>query len=137
MRPDGALFIPGRRIKHIWKSENAPYTVLSQDPRANSSGSHGGASSFKFQSTLCARLAETSKVEVASTFWEDKKPSHHELDAAYRQNRMATAASLRQLYTLNVRAPVFGLVFAEGIVQAHVDWCNDRDQRFVCFVRSS
>ncbi|TFK83666.1 hypothetical protein K466DRAFT_602670 [Polyporus arcularius HHB13444] len=129
VRPDGSLFIPGHRIKHLWESENAPFNVLCQSPKANSSGSHGGASSFKWQSTLSARLADTSKIEVASSFWEDKKPIHHELGAAYRQNRMATTAALRQLYALNVHAPVFGLVWSEGTVRAHVDWWND-DEHF-------
>ncbi|KAI0767691.1 hypothetical protein C8Q74DRAFT_1281756 [Fomes fomentarius] len=31
---------------------------------------------------------------------------------------MSTAAALRQLHTLNVNAPVVGLVFAEGIASA-------------------
>ncbi|RPD82069.1 hypothetical protein L226DRAFT_556047 [Lentinus tigrinus ALCF2SS1-7] len=129
-RPDGALFIPSHRIRHLWDSEDAPFCTLCQNPRANNTGSHGGSSSFKWQSILSARLDETSKIEVASAFWEDKKPIHHEMDAAYRQNRMATTAALRQLHALNVRAPVFGLVWSEGTVRAHVDWWNDDNRHF-------
>ena len=87
--------------------------------------SHGGRSSFRYQTTLCARLPDQPCFELASTFWEDKKPVLDELDAAKRQNRMSTAASLRQLHYLNVRVPVFGLVFAEGAVQAHADWWEE------------
>ena len=63
--------------------------------------------------------------------WEDKKSMEGGFDAAYRQNRMSTAASLRQLHYLKVRAPVFGLVFAAGAVQAHTDWWTDGEDGIV------
>jgi len=48
-------------------------------------------------------------------------------DTALRQNRMATAASVRHLNSFQVQAPVFGLVWAKGRVVAHVDWwAHDR-----------
>lgn len=50
------------------------------------------------------------------------------LEDAYRQNRMSTAAAVRHLHSLHVQAPVFGLVWSDGIVRAHVDWCTSKDQ---------
>lgn len=50
------------------------------------------------------------------------------LDDAYRQNRMATAAAVRHLDSLHVKAPVFGLVWSSGSVRAHVDWCVSKGQ---------
>lgn len=50
------------------------------------------------------------------------------LDDAYRQNRMATAAAVRHLHSLHVKAPVFGLVWSDGSVRAHVDWCVSQGQ---------
>ncbi|KAI0756583.1 hypothetical protein C8Q80DRAFT_1129431 [Daedaleopsis nitida] len=129
IRPDGLLFIPGRHIEQLSKSANSPFGILSRNPRANNSSSHGGESSFRWQSTLCAKLPDNDKFEIASTFWEDKKPSHRELAVAYRQNRMSTATALRQLHALNIAAPIFGLVWAEGSVRAHVDWCAEEEEQ--------
>jgi hypothetical protein len=50
------------------------------------------------------------------------------LDDAYRQNRMSTAAAVRHLHSLHVKAPVFGLVWSDGNVRAHVDWCVKKGQ---------
>jgi hypothetical protein len=50
------------------------------------------------------------------------------LDDAYRQNRMSTAAAVRHLHSLHVKAPVFGLVWSDGSVRAHVDWCVNKGQ---------
>ncbi|KAI9060222.1 hypothetical protein FKP32DRAFT_1656523 [Trametes sanguinea] len=120
-KPDGALFIPTHCLTDICESEQSPYKVLCRSLKRRSS-TVGGESSFRYQSTLCAKLPEARVFEIASTFWEDKKPSQDELHAAYRQNRMATTSALRQLHALNIQAPVFGLVWAEGKVRAHVDW---------------
>ena len=128
IRPDGSLFVPPSQLSELSASEKSPFNVLAQHRNANNSASHGGASSFKWQSTICTRLPDPSQFEIASTFWEDKKPSQKELSVAYRQNRMSTAAGLRQLHTLNIRAPIFGLVWAEGTVRAHVDWWEEDDE---------
>lgn len=50
------------------------------------------------------------------------------LNDAYRQNRMSTAAAVRHLHSVHVKAPVFGLVWSDGRVRAHVDWCVDQEQ---------
>jgi len=50
------------------------------------------------------------------------------LEDAYRQNRMSTAAAVRHLHSLHVKAPVFGLVWSDETVKAHVDWCVSKDQ---------
>ncbi|OSD03550.1 hypothetical protein PYCCODRAFT_1466922 [Trametes coccinea BRFM310] len=120
-KPDGALFIPTHCLTDLCESEQSAYKILCRSLKRRS-GTVGGESSFRYQSTLCAKLPEARVFEFAGTFWEDKKPSQDELHAAYRQNRMATTSALRQLHALNVQAPVFGLVWAEGKVRAHVDW---------------
>ena len=50
------------------------------------------------------------------------------LNDAYRQNRMSTAAAVRHLHSVHVKAPVFGLVWSDGRVRAHVDWCVGKEQ---------
>lgn len=47
---------------------------------------------------------------------------------AYRQNRMATASALRQLQCMGIRAPVLGLIWANGTVRAHVDWWEENEK---------
>ncbi|KAI0673556.1 hypothetical protein C8Q78DRAFT_633627 [Trametes maxima] len=128
-KPDGALFIPARLLTSICKEEQSPYKVLYRASRQKTGSAVGGESSFRYQSTLCARLPDAYVFEIASTFWEDKKPSHHELEAAYRQNRMATTAALRQLHALDVEAPVFGIVWAERTVRVHADWWRVKEGR--------
>jgi len=86
----------------------------------SSSGSIGGESSFRYQTTPCTKLPDVQGFEFASTYWEDKK--HPYIDDAHRQNRMATASAVRQLHALHIHAPIFGLVWAQGTVRAHVDW---------------
>ena len=49
------------------------------------------------------------------------------LEDAYRQNRMSTASAVRHLHSLRIDVPVFGLVWANGTVRAHVDWASCRD----------
>lgn len=69
--------------------------------------------------------------EFVSSFWEDKKPVHTLLDDAYRQNRIATASAVRHLHSLNVNSPVIGLIWANGTVRAHIDWCEVVDGQLV------
>ncbi|KAI0830735.1 hypothetical protein BC628DRAFT_1313124 [Trametes gibbosa] len=124
-KPDGALFIPSRLLAPaLCKGAQSPYNVLHRRSREKKHTSDEASSdaSFRCQSTICAKLPDASVFEIASAFWEDKKPSQDELAVAYRQNRMATTAALRQLHALGVHAPVFGLVWAEGSVRAHADW---------------
>ncbi|GBE78248.1 predicted protein [Sparassis crispa] len=120
--PDSSFFIPTRLIRELSHSARSPFKLLKAHPSVVNSGSVGGESSFRFQSTPCTKLPDTPGFEFASTFWEDKKPVHHMLDDAYRQNRMATTSAVRQLHSLHVQAPIFGLVWARGTVRAHVDW---------------
>lgn len=71
--------------------------------------------------------------EFASAFFEDKKPLHQMLEDAYRQNRMSTASAVRQLHSLHINAPIFGLIWSNGTVRAHVDWCKDEHGDIVGF----
>ncbi|PIL31551.1 hypothetical protein GSI_06253 [Ganoderma sinense ZZ0214-1] len=128
LRPDGSLFIPQDLLAELTDAVESPFNFLARHRRANNSASHGGASSFKWQSTLCSKLPARPGFEIASCFWEDKKPEQQVLDVAYRQNRMATTAALRQLHALNIQAPIFGLVWSEGTVRAHVDWWEENEK---------
>ncbi|KAI0639826.1 hypothetical protein C8Q77DRAFT_88345 [Trametes polyzona] len=129
-KPDGCLFIPTRLlVAELCERDKSPFNVLHRHSRSvQKTGTACGDASFRYQSTLCAKLPDAHVFEVVSTCWEDKKPSQDELIVAYRQNRMATAAALRQLHALNVRTPVFGLVWAEGCVRAHADWWEERSE---------
>jgi hypothetical protein len=122
--PDCAVMIPADKIRSLSHSARSPFKVLKSHPAVATAGSASRGSSFRFQSTPCAQLPDTPGFEVASSFWEDKKPVHQLLEDAYRQNRMATASAVRHLRSLHVKAPIFGLIWANGTVRAHVDWCN-------------
>ncbi|KAI0319711.1 hypothetical protein OF83DRAFT_1221904, partial [Amylostereum chailletii] len=118
--PDCAVFIPNTDLFDLFHSAKSPFKKLN---KSKLTGAGKGEKSFSNQCTPCAQLPSMPCFEFASSFWEDKKPLHHMLEDAYRQNRMSTTASVRHLHSLHVRAPVFGLVWADGTVRAHVDWC--------------
>jgi hypothetical protein len=120
--PDYTFFLSPSLIKHLSLSKSSPFKSLSTHPSLYTPVS-SLAHSFRHYSTPCAHLPESPGFEFASAFCEDKKISQ-DLGAAYRQNRMAAASALRHLYALHVEAPVFGLLWADGIVRAHVDWCE-------------
>ncbi|KAF8578742.1 hypothetical protein K439DRAFT_1416924 [Ramaria rubella] len=124
--PDCATFIKASTIRHLSQSLNSPYKTLCSHPTITKHSWLRLENSFRYQSTPCSQPPETACFEFASSFWEDKKPSHELLEHAYRQNRMATAASARMLHSIRVEACVFGLVWADGTVRAHVDWCTDQ-----------
>jgi solute carrier family 25 carnitine/acylcarnitine transporter 20/29 len=124
--PDCAIFIPAPNVRALSHSAKSPYKTLKEHTgRLHTSR----ATSFRFQSTPCAQLPDMAGFEFVSSIWEDKKPVHQMLEDAYRQNRMATAASARHLHSLQIEAPVFGLVWANGCVRAHVDWCKTDERR--------
>ncbi|KAG6841955.1 hypothetical protein C0991_005135 [Blastosporella zonata] len=122
--PDCAILIPAATIRSLSLSAKSPFKVLKGHSTVVKSGNTSKGSSFRYQSTPCATLPDTPGFEFASSFWEDKKPVHHLLEDAYRQNRMSTASALRHMNSLAIKAPVVGLVWSSGIVRAHVDWCK-------------
>jgi hypothetical protein len=122
--PDCTVMIPAAKTRNLSHSVRSPFKTLKNHPTVSTSGSSTRGSSFRFQSTPCAQLSDTPGFEFVSSFWEDKKPVHQLLEDAYRQNRMSTAAAVRHLRSLHINAPVFGLVWANCTVRAHVDWCN-------------
>ncbi|KAH9858225.1 hypothetical protein C2E23DRAFT_803173 [Lenzites betulinus] len=140
-KPDGALFLPTRLlVKELCERKDSPYNILHRNSKTKQrSGAANRESSFRYQSTICAKLPDACVFEIASAFWEDKKPCQNVLGAAYRQNRMATTAALRQLHALDVAAPIFGLVWAEGSVRAHADWwdVNTEDSEKVLKIYSA
>jgi solute carrier family 25 carnitine/acylcarnitine transporter 20/29 len=124
--PDCAVFVPEKAIRKLSLAAESAFKQLKRSKLAGSPGK--GEESFACQSTPCVHLPGTPGFQFASSFWEDKKPVHSMLEDAYRQNRMSTAAAVRHLHSLHVQAPVFGLVWSDGIVRAHVDWCTSKDQ---------
>lgn len=124
--PDGAVFVPQNAIQKLSLAAESAFKQLRRSKLTGSAAR--GEESFACQSTPCVQLPRTPGFQFASSFWEDKKPVHSMLDDAYRQNRMATAAAVRHLHSLHVNAPVFGLVWSDGSVRAHVDWCVSQGQ---------
>lgn len=130
--PDCAIFIPASRTRALSHSAKSPYKLLKNHPTVVKAGNAAKRSSFRYQSTPCAQLPDMPGFEFASSFWEDKKPVHALLDDAYRQNRMSTTAAVRHLHSLGIRAPITGLIWADGVVRAHVDWCEESEGKTVC-----
>ncbi|KAG0704336.1 hypothetical protein DFH29DRAFT_981461 [Suillus ampliporus] len=129
--PDCAIFIPASRTRPLSHSAKSPYKLLKNHPAVVKAGNAAKRSSFRYQSTPCAQLPDLPGFEFASSFWEDKKPVHALLDDAYRQNRMSTTAAVRHLHSLGIHAPVTGLIWADGVVRAHVDWCEESEGKTV------
>lgn len=124
--PDGAIFVSEKSTRKLSLAAESAFKRLKRSELTGSAAR--GEGSFACQSTPSVQLPRTSGFQFASSFWEDKKPVHSMLDDAYRQNRMATAAAVRHLHSLHVKAPVFGLVWSDGNVRAHVDWCVNKGQ---------
>jgi solute carrier family 25 carnitine/acylcarnitine transporter 20/29 len=124
--PDGAVFVPEKAVRKLSLAAESAFKQLRRSGLTGSAAR--GEESFACQSTPCVQLPRTPGFQFASAFWEDKKPVHSMLEDAYRQNRMATAAAVRHLHSLHVKAPVFGLVWSDGSVRAHVDWCVSNEQ---------
>jgi hypothetical protein len=122
--PDCAIFVPAANIRTLSHSVKSPFKVIKSHASVVKTGSPSRGSSFRYQSTPRAQLPDTPGFEFVSTIWEDKKPVHQMLEDAYRQNRMATASAVRHLHSLRIKVPVFGLVWSNGTVRAHVDWCK-------------
>ena len=122
--PDGALFLWSPTVKKRSYALPSAYKIIANHTSTKRVCGRGNDSSFKSQATPCAASSQGVGFEFISCVWEDKKPSLAHFDQAYRQNRMSAAASLRHLHSLRIQAPVFGLLWADGIVRAHVDWCQ-------------
>lgn len=130
--PDCAIFIPASRTRPLSHSAKSPYKLLKKHPAVMSAGNTAKKSSFRYQSTPCAQLPDMPGFEFVSSFWEDKKPVHALLDDAYRQNRMSTTAAVRHLHSLGIQSPITGLIWADGVVRAHVDWGEESEGKTVC-----
>ena len=131
--PDSAIFIRASSIRALSQSKLSPWKRLNGNSRVRKHCTVvNNESAFRYQSSPCAQPPEHPSFEFASSFWEDKKPNCDLLETAYRQNRMATTAAVRHLHSLGVQAPVFGLVWANGTVRAHVDWCSGEGEQLVC-----
>ena len=124
--PDGAVFVPEGAIRKLSLTADSTFKRLRRSGMTGSAAR--GEESFACQSTPSVQLPRTPGFQFVSTFWEDKKPVHSMLEDAYRQNRMSTAAAVRHLHSLHVKAPIFGLVWSNETVRAHVDWCVSKEQ---------
>ncbi|KLO15054.1 hypothetical protein SCHPADRAFT_902769 [Schizopora paradoxa] len=119
--PDSSMFITSSSLRTLSKSKSSPYKALAAHPSTKTACSHILESGFKYQATPCSQPTEHACFEFSGCVMEDKK-NGIDLEHAYRQNRMATASLVRHLHSLRIRSPVFGLVWADGRVRAHVDW---------------
>ncbi|KAH9982349.1 hypothetical protein BGW80DRAFT_1161831, partial [Lactifluus volemus] len=135
--PDSAVFVPEKDIRKLSLAADSAFKQLRRSRLTGSAAR--GEESFTCQSTPCVQLSRTPGFRFVSSFWEDKKPGHSLLEDAYRQNRMSTAAAVRHLQSLHIKAPVIGLIWSDGRVRAHVDWCASEGQEpLVCtMVRSA
>jgi len=128
--PDCAILIPAANIRTLSHSAESPFKTLTRHPTIAKRGSASQGSSFRYQSTPCAQLPDAPGFEFISSLWEDKKPVHQLLEDAYRQNRLATASAVRHLHSLGIKAPIFGLVWSNGSVRAHVDWAKGEKRAY-------
>ncbi|KAH7107184.1 hypothetical protein BKA62DRAFT_632127 [Auriculariales sp. MPI-PUGE-AT-0066] len=122
--PDAVLYLPRTQLEELWKNRDSPYNVLA---------THNSAIPFNHNSTPAAKAPQRQSFEFASSVWEDKKADHAGVEDAYRQNQMSTTALARHLRAFKVPAPVIGLVWAEGSVQAHVDWVERKSEKVSVF----
>ncbi|KAJ4485956.1 hypothetical protein J3R30DRAFT_3443044 [Lentinula aciculospora] len=122
--PDCVVMVPPESIRHLSNSTDSAFKQLKKDKAVKKTGSAVKNSSFAYQATVCYSIPDTPAFEFVSSIWEDKKPVHSMPEHAYRQNRMSTASAARQLHSLHVDAPVFGLTWTHEHVRAHVDWCQ-------------
>ncbi|KIY70190.1 hypothetical protein CYLTODRAFT_420041 [Cylindrobasidium torrendii FP15055 ss-10] len=121
-KPDMVIFIPRLLIADLSDPKGSAFQVLRKHPKVKLAGRPEKGSSFSFQATVRDKLPEKPGFEIASSCWEDKKPVQTSVQSAFNQNRMATIAAVRHLESLGINAPIYGLVWANGTVQAHVDW---------------
>jgi solute carrier family 25 (mitochondrial carnitine/acylcarnitine transporter), member 20/29 len=124
--PDCGVFVPEKAIRKLSLAADSAFKQLRRSKLTGSAAR--GEESFACQSTPCVQLPRTPGFQFVSGFWEDKKPTHGMLEDAYRQNRMSTAAAVRHLHSLHIKAPIFGLIWSDGTVRAHVDWCASEGQ---------
>ncbi|KAJ3783380.1 hypothetical protein GGU11DRAFT_5491 [Lentinula aff. detonsa] len=122
--PDCVVMVPPESIRHLSNSTDSAFKRLKKNKAIKKTGSAVKSSSFAYQATICYSIPDTPAFEFVSSIWEDKKPVHSMPEHAYRQNRMSTASAARQLHSMHVDAPVFGLTWTHGHVRAHVDWCQ-------------
>lgn len=115
--PDATTFVSSRRLQALCGSKNSAYNLLKK-------AAGDDADLFRAQATPAYTVSDQERFEFASSVMEDKKPDQTKIDNAWRQNRMACAAIARHYHAFNVNAPVFGLVWGEGTVRAHVDWAS-------------
>ncbi|KAI5124086.1 hypothetical protein M0805_000901 [Coniferiporia weirii] len=121
--PDGAIFVRASEVKSLSSARGSAYKRINANTSTKQICGPETERAFRYQATPCTQPQSSPCFEFVSSFWEDKKPGCEMLEHGYRQNRMASAAALRHLHALYVNVPVFGLLWTDGKVKAHVDWC--------------
>lgn len=130
--PDSAIFVRPDSIRRLSSTKNSPFNSMNTHPSILQACGLKPGDSFRYQVTPCMDLPDERRaMEFISSVWEDKKPNINAFDSAYRQNRMACASAARHLWSFNVHSPVFGLLWADGKVRAHVDWCAQEGEFLV------
>jgi hypothetical protein len=79
---------------------------------------------LRTEATPQSNIGDKDQFEFISSCWEDKKTIDEHIESAYRQNRMGCASACRHLSTFKIRLPIFGVIWTQGKVMAHVDWCG-------------
>lgn len=126
--PDSSIFIRPSSIRGLSQGSNSPYMSLRRDLGAFIDPEQNG---MRNEATPCTNIGSKDRFEFISSCWEDKRTTDDLLDSAYRQNRMACAAACRHLRAFKINLPVFGVIWAQGKVMVHVDWCT-RSKDVVC-----
>lgn len=115
VEPDWTLFVPRSILEELSQAADSPYKVLERTLH--------DTISFASRTTPLTTLPDPPGFVFAGAFFEDKKDKQaFGWQDAYRQNRMATTSALRQMQALNVKSPIFGILWTAGEVRAHADW---------------
>ncbi|KZW00459.1 hypothetical protein EXIGLDRAFT_830850, partial [Exidia glandulosa HHB12029] len=120
--PDAAVFVRSSQLAELSGHKESAFKTLK---KADAGPLGRSGSKIRDQMSPAATLPDKERFEFVGSIWEDKKPDQTLIDNAWRQNRMATAAIARQNHAFSVDSPVFGLVWGEGSVRAHVDWASE------------
>lgn len=117
------MFIRASSLSNLSRTRCSAYKRINEHSSTKRTCGYDGEGTFRYQATPALRPQPTPMFEFVGAFLEDKKPNCDSLEHAFRQNRMACAAAQHHLHSLGIEAPVFGLIWADEKVKAHVDWC--------------
>ncbi|PCH33743.1 hypothetical protein WOLCODRAFT_135292 [Wolfiporia cocos MD-104 SS10] len=126
LKCSASIFIPSKHIGELSSSAKSPYKQLNAHPSIMEKRS-GIKPPFWLQVTPLWNPIPPSSFEFASCFMHGSRASQEE---ARRLTKMATTAALRQLRSLCISSPVYGLAWHETRVTADIAWCTDFSNKF-------